>query len=247
MPRIIDSVLVYDDGPDKSTERVPVAAVTRQSRRFDREYGTDPAFADRCQQALEAWPIDADAGAAKIIVDDFDCSPAELPGTIGEPVLTVTALEIVQSAQRVRTKEARIEPNARYPLANQPGALSRCDRLVPTATAAEEEIAWLLAGGSDVIVDRFTGLLRHLKLDGLAGLFLTHGCSVDRVTMRRNVLHPQADDVAASELAIDGEIEHGQVACSPCDLQFGSDRPDVLRPKRRLGTNQLVFIPGFAT
>src|SRR6201997_854816 len=99
MPRIIDSVLVYDDGPDKSTElnqRVPVAAVTRQSRRFDREYGTDPAFADRCQQAREAGPIDAGARAAKIIVDDFDCSPAELPGTIGEPVLTAAALEIVQ-------------------------------------------------------------------------------------------------------------------------------------------------------
>src|SRR6185295_19440699 len=99
MPRIIDSVLVYDDGPDKSTElnqRVPVAAVTSQSRHFDREYRTDAAFADRCQQALEARPIDAAAGAAKIIVDDLDRCPAELPGTIGEPVLTAAALRIVQ-------------------------------------------------------------------------------------------------------------------------------------------------------
>ena len=51
MPRIIDSVLVYDDGPDKATEldqRVPVAAVTSQPRPFDRKYGTDAAFADRC-------------------------------------------------------------------------------------------------------------------------------------------------------------------------------------------------------
>src|ERR1700736_2935600 len=99
MPRIIDAVLVYDDGPDKSTElnqRVPVAAVTSQPRRFDRKYGTDAAFADRCQQALEARPIDATARAAKIIVDDLDRSPAELPGTIGEPVLTAAALRIVQ-------------------------------------------------------------------------------------------------------------------------------------------------------
>src|SRR5215470_12553401 len=99
MPRIIDSVLVYEDGPDKSTEldqRVPVAAVTSKPRRFDREYRTDPAFADRCQQALEARPIDADAGAAKIIVDDLDGSPAELPGTVGEPILTAPALQIVQ-------------------------------------------------------------------------------------------------------------------------------------------------------
>src|SRR6266581_2050165 len=99
MSRIIASVLVYDDGPDKSTElnqRVPVAAVTSQPRRFDREYATDATFADRCQQSLEARPIDATAGAAKIIVDDLDSSPAELPGTIGEPVLTAAALRIVQ-------------------------------------------------------------------------------------------------------------------------------------------------------
>src|SRR5215471_3555079 len=56
----------------------------------------DAALADRCQQTLEAWPIDADAGAAKIIVDDLDCSPAELSGAIGEPVLTAAALQIVQ-------------------------------------------------------------------------------------------------------------------------------------------------------
>ena len=99
MPRIVDSVLVYDDGPDKSTElnqRVPVAAVTSQPRHFDREYRTDAALADRCQQALEARPIDATARAAKIIVDDLDRGPAELPSTIGQPVLTAAALRIVQ-------------------------------------------------------------------------------------------------------------------------------------------------------
>src|SRR5580704_5502108 len=99
MPRIIDAVLVYDDGPDKSTElnqRVPVAAVASQPRRFDRKYGTDAASADRGQQTLEARPIDPTTRAAKIIVDDLDRSPAELPGMISEPVLTAAALRIVQ-------------------------------------------------------------------------------------------------------------------------------------------------------
>jgi hypothetical protein len=99
MPRIIDPVLIYDDGPDKSTElnqRVPVAPVTSQPRRFDREYGPDAAFADRCQQTLKARPIDTAPGAAKIIIDNLDGSPAELPGTIGEPVLASAALQIVQ-------------------------------------------------------------------------------------------------------------------------------------------------------
>src|SRR5215831_11146595 len=99
MPRIIDSVLVYDDSSDKSTEldqRVPVAAVTSQPRCFDREYRADAALTDRCEQAFEARPIDATAGAAKIIVDDLDRGPAELPGTIGEPVLATAALWIVE-------------------------------------------------------------------------------------------------------------------------------------------------------
>src|SRR6266478_2618740 len=99
MPRIIDSVLVYDDSPDQSTEldqRVPVAAVTGQPRRLDREHRADAALADRRQQALEARPIDAASRAAQIIVDDLDRGPAELSSTIGEPVLTAAALRIVQ-------------------------------------------------------------------------------------------------------------------------------------------------------
>jgi hypothetical protein len=99
MPRIIESVLVYDDGPDKSTEldqRTPVAAVAGQPRCLDRKYGADPTLTNRSQQALEARPIDAASRAAQIIVDDLDCGPAELSSTIGEPVLTAAALRIVQ-------------------------------------------------------------------------------------------------------------------------------------------------------
>src|SRR5438094_33871 len=99
MPRIIESVLVYDDGPDKSTEldqRVPVAAVAGQPRCLDRKYGADPPLTDRSQQALEARPIDAASRAAQIIVDDLDCGPAELSSTIGEAVLTAAALRIMQ-------------------------------------------------------------------------------------------------------------------------------------------------------
>src|SRR2546429_5665510 len=99
MPRIIRSVLVYDEGPDKSTEldqRMQVAAVAGQPRCLDRKYGAAPPLADRSQQALEARPIDAASRAAQIIVDDLDCGPAELSSTIGEPVLTAAALRIVQ-------------------------------------------------------------------------------------------------------------------------------------------------------
>src|ERR1700730_9397761 len=99
MPRIIDSVLVYDDGPDKSAEldqRMPVAAVAGQPRCLDRKYGADPPLTDRGQQALETRPGAGASRAARIIVDDIDHGPAELPSTIGETVLTAAALRIVQ-------------------------------------------------------------------------------------------------------------------------------------------------------
>jgi hypothetical protein len=104
----------------------------------------------------------------------------------------------------VRAKEARVQPNARNLLADQPRILSRRYRSVPTATAAEEELARFLTGGSYVTVDGLTGLLRDLKPDGLAGLLLAYGRTIEGVTMRRNVFHPQANDVASPKLAIDG-------------------------------------------
>ena len=80
MPRIIDSVLIYDDSPDKSTEldqRVPVATVAGQPRGLDGKYRADPPLTDRRQQALEARPVDAASRAAEVIVDDLDSGPAE--------------------------------------------------------------------------------------------------------------------------------------------------------------------------
>src|SRR5258708_11235819 len=99
MTRIIDPVVVYEDSPDKSTDldqRVPVAAVASQPGSLDREHGAAPPLTNRRQQALEARPTDATSRAAEVIVDDLDRGPAELPGAIGEPVLTAAALRIVQ-------------------------------------------------------------------------------------------------------------------------------------------------------
>jgi hypothetical protein len=73
-----------------------------------------------------------------------------------------------------------------------------------STTAAEQKLTRLLIGGSDVAVDRLSGLLRHLEPDRLAGLLLAHGCTLGGVTMGRNVFELQADDVTPSQLAIDG-------------------------------------------
>ena len=95
MTRIIDSVLVDDDGADQSTElyqRVPVTAIAGQPRRLDREHGPHAPMADRGQQALEAGASGTAAGAAKIIVNDLDRGPAELAGAIDKTILPASAL-----------------------------------------------------------------------------------------------------------------------------------------------------------
>src|SRR5580658_9024693 len=98
MARIVDSVLVDDDGPDQSTEldqRVPVAAVARQSRRFNRQHGAHASLADCSQQSLETRSDDA-ARAAEIIVDNLDGGPAKLTSASGKTILPTAALMIVR-------------------------------------------------------------------------------------------------------------------------------------------------------
>ena len=61
----------------------------------------------------------------------------------------------------------------------------------------------------------------------------------------RHVAHPQADEVTPSQLAVDREVEHGEVAHSVSVLQMDADGPDVFGLERRLLANQLPLVPGF--
>jgi hypothetical protein len=102
----------------------------------------------------------------------------------------------------------------------QSGVLSRRYRSVPTAPAAEEELARLLPGGSYVTIDRLSGLLRHLEPDGLAGLLLAHSRTIDGMSVPCQIFQVEADDVAATQLAIDCRlnIARSRVRPSICSL-----------------------------
>ena len=66
---------------------------------------------------------------------------------------------------------------------------------------------------------------------------------VPKLASRGNILNSNADHVAAAQLAIDCEIEEGQVALAPFDLKFSPDRPDVLGPQGWLGADQFSLVP----
>src|ERR1700722_13113981 len=81
MARIVDPVLVDEDGAGQSTElyqRVPVASVAGETRSLDREHGADTTVADCGQQPFEARTGDASARSSEIVVDDFDSRPAKV-------------------------------------------------------------------------------------------------------------------------------------------------------------------------
>jgi hypothetical protein len=48
------------------------------------------------------------------------------------------------------------------------------------------------------------------------------------VSLRGNVFDPHRDDIAASQLAINGEIEHCQLASSPFDLKLPNGPSQLL-------------------
>ena len=98
----------------------------------------------------------------------------------------------------------------------------------PSTAAPEQEVARFSTGGTDVGVDRLPSVLGDLESNRQAGLLLADRCSVDRISMRRNVLDFERHNIATAQLAVDRQIEHRQIADASLDLELGSDGPDVL-------------------
>jgi hypothetical protein len=96
---------------------------------------------------------------------------------------------------------------------------------------------------TDVVIDRLTGLFGDLEPHRLPSLLLAHCRAINGVSVRRNVLDFEGNDIATAQLTVDGQIEHRQVAFAVCDLELCADRPDVFWPERRFGSYQLALVP----
>lgn len=53
-----------------------------------------------------------------------------------------------------------------------------------------------------------------------------------------DILHPEAHEITGSELAVDGQVEQGQIAQPPSQLKSDPNRPDLLELERWLGPDQ---------
>jgi hypothetical protein len=61
-----------------------------------------------------------------------------------------------------------------------------------------------------------------------------------------DVPDPQIHQVAAAQLAINGQVKHGQVAHRMPVLQVNPDRPDLLGLERGLLPDKFALVPRFA-
>jgi hypothetical protein len=53
------------------------------------------------------------------------------------------------------------------------------------------------------------------------------------VTARGDVIDPKIDEIAAAQLAVDGEIEERQIALAAFHLKPDTNGPDFFRPRGR--------------
>jgi hypothetical protein len=95
-----------------------------------------------------------------------------------------------------------------------------------SSPARKEELAGPFAGGSEVRKQP-REYARNLKADGPASLPLAHQRTRRCDALRRDILDRERQDIAAAQLAVDREIEEGEVARSAIGLQLRADRPDM--------------------
>jgi hypothetical protein len=131
-------------------------------------------------------------------------------------------------------KQPWVQSNAPDPLGDEASILARRHPAVRTATTCEQKLAGPLVGGRQIIIDGLAGQLAQFKSDGPPGFLLSDSCAIRRLAAGGDILDPNGDDVTAPKLAVDRQIEHGEVASAAFDLELRPNRPDVLGSQRRL-------------
>jgi hypothetical protein len=83
---------------------------------------------------------------------------------------------------------------------------------------------------AQVIIEGLARLLGQFEPDWSAGFLLPDGRAVEGVPVWGDVIDSYGHDVTAAKLAVDREIEQGEIARSPFELQLRPNRPDMAGP-----------------
>jgi hypothetical protein len=147
-------------------------------------------------------------------------------------------------AQGVRAKHSRVKPDACQPVGEQASMLAGCHGPIAPMAPSEQILTWPLAGLLQEVVNGLPGLIRQLELDRSSGLLLPDDRTIDRIPIGSDIFDPQGDDIATTQFAVDGKVEKGKVPRPSFDQEPGSDRPDLVRPQRRLAPISFPLFQG---
>src|SRR4051812_2512915 len=111
----------------------------------------------------------------------------------------------------------RVQPDAADPLVDETGILAGCHTAFRTSMAGEQELARPFAGGLQIVIDRLPGLFAQFKSDRPPGFLLSDGRAIGRIASAGDILDSDGDDIAATKLAVDRQIEHSQIANTALD------------------------------
>src|SRR5262249_13117746 len=98
----------------------------------------------------------------------------------------------------MRTEQGRIEPDTLDPDGDQTSILSRRHTSAQPTPATEKEFTGVLPCSTDVLIDRLPRLFSDLEPNRVSSLPLANGRPIDGVTMRRDVLNLESDDIACT-------------------------------------------------
>ncbi len=87
-----------------------------------------------------------------------------------------------------------------------------------SASSAKQWLTRLSPRKLQVVFERLPGLFGEFELDRATRLFLTDRCTVKRAASRGTVLNPEGDHIAASQLAVDCQVEEGQITFTAFNL-----------------------------
>jgi hypothetical protein len=92
--------------------------------------------------------------------------------------------------------------------------------------------------------DRLAGLLGQCEPDWLAGLSLLDRGSRQGAIFVSDVTHPESDQIATAQLAVDGDVEQREVPRSLCNLKADSDCADLSELEGWLLSRDLPLFQG---
>ena len=98
----------------------------------------------------------------------------------------------------------------------------------------------------DPLHNRFSGVLRHFELHGSTGLALDHRDVFTDGTADHEVRDLQADEFAAPQFAVDGEVEEREIAGIAHEFEARANGLNLLRKQWALLAHKSPPVPGRA-